>query len=55
MSGTVAAAEKGSSTTKIPYDFLKSIRGRSVVVKLNSDVDCRGVGGCFSEPADPAL
>lgn len=38
MSGT----EKGSGTTKTPADFLKSIRGRPVVVKLNSGVDYRG-------------
>lgn len=43
MSGTGAVAgEKGSSTTKTPADFLKSIRGRPVVVKLNSGVDYRG-------------
>ena len=34
--------EKGSATTKTPADFLKSIRGRPVVVKLNSGVDYRG-------------
>lgn len=39
MSG---AGEKGSATTKTPADFLKSIRGRPVVVKLNSGVDYRG-------------
>ncbi|TYI91658.1 hypothetical protein E1A91_D02G008600v1 [Gossypium mustelinum] len=33
--------EKGSATTKTPADFLKSIRGRPVVVKLNSGVDYR--------------
>ncbi|KAB5544441.1 hypothetical protein DKX38_012553 [Salix brachista] len=33
--------EKGSTTTKTPADFLKSIRGRPVVVKLNSGVDYR--------------
>ncbi|PNX77224.1 hypothetical protein L195_g033187 [Trifolium pratense] len=38
MSGT----EKSSGTTKTPADFLKSIRGRPVVVKLNSGVDYRG-------------
>ncbi|KAF5778880.1 putative sm-like protein Lsm6/SmF [Helianthus annuus] len=47
MSGTVAAAEKGSSTTKTPSDFLKSIRGRPVVVKLNSGVDYRGILACL--------
>lgn len=39
MSG---GGEKGSATTKTPGDFLKSIRGRPVVVKLNSGVDYRG-------------
>jgi len=34
--------EKVSGTTKTPADFLKSIRGRPVVVKLNSGVDYRG-------------
>lgn len=35
--------EKGSASTKTPADFLKSIRGRPVVVKLNSGVDYRGM------------
>lgn len=39
MSG---GGEKGSGTTKTPADFLKSIRGLPVVVKLNSGVDYRG-------------
>lgn len=39
MSGT---EKGGSGTTKTPADFLKSIRGRPVVVKLNSGVDYRG-------------
>ncbi|KAK9132406.1 hypothetical protein Scep_011934 [Stephania cephalantha] len=49
MSGGVAAAsgEKGSGTTKTPADFLKSIRGRTVVVKLNSGVDYRGILACL--------
>lgn len=38
--------EKGSATTKTPADFLKSIRGRPVVVKLNSGVDYRGKSFC---------
>ncbi|KAI4374003.1 hypothetical protein MLD38_012053 [Melastoma candidum] len=38
--------EKGSST-KTPADFLKSIRGRPVVVKLNSGVDYRGILACL--------
>ena len=40
MSG---GGEKGTGTTKTPADFLKSIRGRPVVVKLNSGVDYRGL------------
>ncbi|CAK7325990.1 unnamed protein product [Dovyalis caffra] len=39
--------EKGSATTKTPADFLKSIRGRPVVVKLNSGVDYRGILACL--------
>ncbi|CAO2821753.1 sm-like protein LSM36B [Amaranthus tricolor] len=39
--------EKGSSNTKTPADFLKSIRGRPVVVKLNSGVDYRGILACL--------
>ncbi|XP_058005503.1 sm-like protein LSM36B isoform X1 [Hevea brasiliensis] len=46
--------EKGSTTTKTPADFLKSIRGRPVVVKLNSGVDyrasnliCAGILACL--------
>lgn len=38
----MSGGEKGSATTKTPGDFLKSIRGRPVVVKLNSGVDYRG-------------
>ncbi|MCL7039042.1 hypothetical protein MKW94_024724 [Papaver nudicaule] len=37
----------GSSSTKTPSDFLKSIRGRPVVVKLNSGVDYRGILACL--------
>ncbi|EOA28221.1 hypothetical protein CARUB_v10024411mg [Capsella rubella] len=39
--------EKASGGTKTPADFLKSIRGRLVVVKLNSGVDYRGVLTCL--------
>lgn len=34
----------GGGAVKTPSDFLKSIRGRPVVVKLNSGVDYRGEG-----------
>ncbi|PQP96417.1 sm-like protein LSM36B [Prunus yedoensis var. nudiflora] len=44
MSG---GGEKGTGTTKTPADFLKSIRGRPVVVKLNSGVDYRGILACL--------
>lgn len=40
MSGSVEKVSSG--TTKTPADFLKSIRGKPVVVKLNSGVDYRG-------------
>ena len=33
----------GGGAVKTPSDFLKSIRGRPVVVKLNSGVDYRGI------------
>ncbi|XP_027066773.1 sm-like protein LSM36B [Coffea arabica] len=39
--------EKGSATTKTPADFLKSIQGRPVVVKLNFGVDYRGILACL--------
>nr|XP_043634291.1 U6 snRNA-associated Sm-like protein LSm6 [Erigeron canadensis] len=48
--GSVASSirEKSSSSTiKTPSDFLKSIRGRPVVVKLNSGVDYRGILACL--------
>ncbi|KAL4631981.1 hypothetical protein ACB092_04G018800 [Castanea dentata] len=44
MSG---GGEKESATTKTLGDFLKSIRGRLVVVKLNSGVDYRGILACL--------
>eukprot|EP00891_Asterochloris_glomerata_P008231 jgi/Astpho2/8231/Aster-01320 len=39
-------ADVGGST-KTPSDFLKSIRGKPVVVKLNSGVDYRGKLQCL--------
>jgi small nuclear ribonucleoprotein (snRNP)-like protein len=39
------AADVGSAKT--PADFLKSIRGKPVVVKLNSGVDYRGILACL--------
>ena len=39
--------ERGSATTKTLEDFLKSICGRLVVVKLNSRVDYRSQSPYF--------
>jgi U6 snRNA-associated Sm-like protein LSm6 len=39
---------KGSSVAKkSPTDFLKSVLGKPVVVKLNSGVDYRGILACL--------
>ena len=35
-------ADEAPAATKSPADFLKSIKGRPVVVKLNSGVEYRG-------------
>ncbi|XP_077251630.1 uncharacterized protein LOC143890838 [Tasmannia lanceolata] len=37
----------GGGSVKPPTDFLKSIRGQPVVVKLNSGVDYRGILACL--------
>ena len=37
-----SGGERTGGSVKTPADFLKSIRGRPVVVKLNSGVDYRG-------------
>lgn len=36
--------QQAPSSAKTPADFLKSIKGKPVVVKLNSGVDYRGGG-----------
>ncbi|KAI3436425.1 hypothetical protein D9Q98_005842 [Chlorella vulgaris] len=38
---------EGQSGAKTPADFLKSIKGKAVIVKLNSGVDYRGVLACL--------
>jgi hypothetical protein len=38
-------APASSGASKTPADFLKSIRGKPVIVKLNSGTDYRGEGG----------
>jgi small nuclear ribonucleoprotein (snRNP)-like protein len=40
-------APETTGTSKSPADFLKGIRGKRVVVKLNSGVDYRGVLACL--------
>lgn len=36
--------QQAPSSAKTPADFLKSIKGKPVIVKLNSGVDYRGGG-----------
>eukprot|EP00884_Botryococcus_braunii_P005090 jgi/Botrbrau1/14582/Bobra.0312s0007.2 len=36
-----------TTQSKTPADFLKSIKGKPVVVKLNSGVDYRGILACL--------
>ncbi|KAL0928391.1 hypothetical protein M5K25_000268 [Dendrobium thyrsiflorum] len=45
--GETGAGGGGGGSVKTPADFLKSIRGRPVVVKLNSGVDYRGILACL--------
>lgn len=40
-------APAADGAAKTPADFLKSIRGKPVVVKLNSGVDYRGILACL--------
>ena len=47
MGKMIGGGEKGSATTKTLGDFLKSIRGRPIVVKLNSGVDYEGQSPYF--------
>lgn len=42
MADAGAADAGAGSSTKTPADFLKSIKGKPVLVKLNSGVDYRG-------------
>ena len=41
------AAQAGMASKSNPSDFLKTVLGRPVVVKLNSGVDYRGVLACL--------
>lgn len=40
-------ADGGQNSVKSPTDFLKSIKGKTVVVKLNSGVDYKGILACL--------
>lgn len=41
------ADQPSESSAKTPSDFLKSIKGKPVIVKLNSGVDYRGILACL--------
>lgn len=43
----MADAKPSPAGSKTPADFLKSIKGKAVVVKLNSGVDYRGILACL--------
>ncbi|GBF89698.1 hypothetical protein Rsub_02868 [Raphidocelis subcapitata] len=43
----MADAPPVQGLAKTPADFLKSIKGKPVIVKLNSGVDYRGVLACL--------
>ncbi|KAG2658594.1 U6 snRNA-associated Sm-like protein LSm6 [Panicum virgatum] len=45
--GDKSGSGGGGGAVKTPSDFLKSIRGRPVVIKLNSGVDYRGILACL--------
>jgi U6 snRNA-associated Sm-like protein LSm6 len=40
-------SDDAQNSTKSPTDFLKSIKGKTVVVKLNSGVDYKGILACL--------
>mmetsp|Transcript_41707 Transcript_41707/g.66981 ORF Transcript_41707/g.66981 Transcript_41707/m.66981 type:complete len:111 (-) Transcript_41707:111-443(-) len=47
VAAAAPAAAGAVGAAKTPADFLKSIRGKQVVVKLNSGVDYRGILACL--------
>ena len=51
----VAPSETATQSKKTPRDFLKSVIGKPVVVKLNSGVDYRGVLACLDGYMNIAL
>lgn len=46
-------AQEGSTSAKTPTDFLNSIKGKAVIVKLNSGVHYRGMGCCYIKSINP--
>jgi len=40
-------SDDNAAAARTPADFLKSIKGKPVVVKLNSGVDYRGILACL--------
>ena len=55
MASTRVAAAMASQERRGPADFLKTILGRPVVVKLNSGVDYRGAQHPFASGLSPPL
>ncbi|KAI8812414.1 U6 snRNA-associated Sm-like protein LSm6-like protein [Cladochytrium replicatum] len=47
--------ESASSTQRSPAEFLGSVIGRPVIVKLNSGIDYRGVLACLDGYMNVAL
>jgi U6 snRNA-associated Sm-like protein LSm6 len=43
----MADAQPAQGLSRTPADFLRSIKGKPVVVKLNSGADYRGVLACL--------
>jgi U6 snRNA-associated Sm-like protein LSm6 len=53
--GGGAAAAPGATSSRTPADFLRSIRGKPVVVRLNSGADYRGILACLDGYMNVAL
>eukprot|EP00887_Chlorella_sp_A99_P002899 scaffold6.g2899.t1 len=47
MADAEAGPGSAASHSKTPADFLKGIKGKPVLVKLNSGVDYRGILACL--------
>lgn len=55
VSGKAAMSDDNAAAAKTPADFLKSIKGKPVVVKLNSGVDYRGKAAVVLVPSFGSL